>query len=126
MGYASYLVYRDGVGEPRNLALALYGGQLALNWAYFPIFFRFKKLGLVILYLLLVVILKYILNKILLFLKSFVVLCALGANIAACVWKFYPINKNASYLMIPYLIWVAVGSVVDFNFWRLNKNRKPQ
>ena len=48
MGYASYLVYRDGVGESRKLALSLYAGQLLLNWSYFPIFFRFKKLDLVI------------------------------------------------------------------------------
>lgn len=48
MGYASYLIYRDGVGEARKLALGLYAGQLALNWSYFPIFFRFKKLDLVI------------------------------------------------------------------------------
>lgn len=47
MGYASYLIYRDGVGEARNIALGLYAGQLVLNWTYFPVFFRFKKLGLV-------------------------------------------------------------------------------
>ncbi len=32
MGYASYLILRDGVGEKRNLALGLYASQLALNW----------------------------------------------------------------------------------------------
>jgi translocator protein len=47
MGYSSYLIYRDGVGKERNVALALYSSQLLLNWAYTPIFFGLKNLGLV-------------------------------------------------------------------------------
>jgi benzodiazapine receptor len=77
MGYASYLVYRDGGGlfsGAAKLPLALYASQLALNWAWTPLFFGKHDVR-----------------------SSFYEICALWLNIAACGLSFYAVNRTAGF-----------------------------
>ena len=88
MGYASYLVMRDGGSM---LSLSLYSSQLALNWAWTPIFFGSHNVK-----------------------AAFFEICLLWIAVAATGLNFYSVNKvvanmcrnhfSASHLNITMLI----------------------
>ncbi len=33
---------------------------------------------------------------------------------------FFKINKNAAYLLVPYLLWVSFASILNYSIWTLN------
>ncbi|EDS33922.1 translocator protein [Culex quinquefasciatus] len=99
MGYASYLVWRDGGGF-NGIArgpLILYGAQLALNWAWTPIFFKRHEL-------------KW----------SFVELLALTGSVAATGFAFFNVNKLAGYLFIPYFAWCSFAALLNYEIYKRN------
>ena len=99
MGYASYLIYKGGA-DPT--ALGLYTSQLALNWAWTPIFFGSHNVKL-----------------------AFYEIVALWFSVGACGLKFYSINKTAGLLFAPYLAWVSLASALTYNIWKKNGD-KPE
>ena len=40
--------------------------------------------------------------------------------IVAMILKFYPIKKSASYLLLPYIMWVTFATVLNYAAWVLN------
>ncbi len=125
MGYASYLIWAKGgfQGEAKT-ALMLYGGQLALNWAWSPIFFGAKNLGGVSLYYLVFICTCWCnganFNFNFLQLQAFLEILALWGAVAATGLKFYEIVPMAGYLFVPYLSWVSLATVLNFNIWKNN------
>ena len=95
----SYLVYRDG-GD--STTLGLYAAQLALNWAWTPIFFGLHDLRL-----------------------AAAEISALWVAVAACGLKFYSVNTAAGLLFAPYLAWVSLATALTFSLWRRNGD-KPE
>ena len=102
MGVSSYLIYKekDNVNvkaEVKNL-LIIYTVQLVFNFSWSIIFFKFSMY-------------KF----------AFVWLLILWALVLLYIIKSYKINKVASYLMIPYLMWMTFAGYLNIMIAILNK-----
>ncbi|KAL9704890.1 hypothetical protein quinque_008408 [Culex quinquefasciatus] len=99
MGYASYLVWKDGGGlnGAARVPMALYGAHLALNWGWTTMSVKLRSL-------------KWI------FVESLV---HAGA-VAATGLAFFKVNKIAGYLFIPYFAWCSFNSLLNFEVYRRN------
>ena len=98
MGIAAYLVYGQGMKKKEaGFALTLFGVQLVLNTLWSILFFGLQNP-----------------------LYGLVCIIALWLSIAATIWKFYGISKNAGLLLVPYILWVSFASVLNLSIWMLN------
>ncbi|XP_001607853.1 translocator protein [Nasonia vitripennis] len=102
MGYASHLVLRDsGSWENAALPLSIYGANLALNWAWTPIFFGAHQV-------------KWALYEII----------ALWGTTAALGIVFYRVNQTAGLLIAPYLAWNTLAAALNYVIYRDNELNK--
>lgn len=91
MGYSAYLVKHSyGETAQKKTALTIYWTQLALNFMWSIIFFRFETLWL-----------------------AFVVIMALWVLIIAMIMSFRKISPLAAYINIPYLLWVTFAAYLN-------------
>lgn len=94
MAVAAWRVWKAGEARP---ALALHVVQLALNAAWSWLFFGLHRPGL-----------------------AFVDILALWAAILATTLAFFPKDRAAGWLMVPYLAWVSFAAFLNFTLWRMN------
>ena len=97
MGISSYLIYESD-SKNKQKALLIYGIQLLVNFTW-PIFFFVLNYRLIALFIIITLLILIIIMII----------------------KFYNINKLAAYLQIPYLLWVAFATYLNFGFYILNR-----
>lgn len=98
MGYSVFLVWEKGLKKKGvKEALKLFVIQLFLNGIWTPIFFGVKELS-----------------------SALLVIIVMWIFILKTILKFYHINKMASYLLVPYLIWVSFATLLNFSIWYLN------
>lgn len=94
---SGWLIYKEDYSYQRSVALAFYGGQLALNFMWSFFFFSLKSpiLGLIDIIL-------------------------LSLSIILTVINAWPVRPLASILLIPYLIWVIYATTLNAGIWLLN------
>ena len=97
MGIVSYIVYDEGKGDKAREALTFYGLQLAVNFIWPIIFFRFEAYWVAVI--------------VILILLALVVITAL---------KFKEISNTAFYLMIPYIVWLLFATYLNIGVAVLN------
>ncbi|BES96543.1 translocator [Nesidiocoris tenuis] len=99
MGFASYIVYKEGGGFQGKAALplAVYGANLAFNWAWTPLFFGYHSF-------------KWsVIDGLLL-----MVTAAFSGSL------FYKVDEKAGLMLIPYLAWLGLGSSFAFYIYQEN------
>ncbi|HEX8923462.1 MAG TPA: TspO/MBR family protein [Patescibacteria group bacterium] len=91
MGSAFYLIWKQGWNKKEvRRAGVFFLGQLGLNFIWSPVFFGLRApiLGLII-------------------------IAAMWIMIVMTMKKFYPLSKNAFYLLVPYLMWVSFATILN-------------
>jgi benzodiazapine receptor len=91
MGISLFLVWRQGVHDPRmKMALAIFGVQLLLNAFWSIAFFGLRSP-----------------------LAGLSVILMLWIAIAATIVKFLPLSKPAGLLLVPYILWVSIAAALN-------------
>ena len=95
-GVALWLVWRSEA-DGRRLAIGLFVLQMAVNVAWTPVFFALEALG-----------------------TALVVIGLLVVLVAATIVAFDRVDRRAAALLVPYLLWVAFATVLNYRIWQLN------
>jgi benzodiazapine receptor len=98
MAVAAWLVWRRGGFKLNRLPLALFLTQLLLNALWSWLFFGLKNPAL-----------------------AFVEIVLLWLFIGGTIVAFWPRQRVAAWLLVPYLAWVSFASGLNFTLWQLNR-----
>ncbi len=97
MGLAVAMILDARGARGRSFALALFGLQFAMNLAWSPVFFAFHQAHFAV------------------FLLVVILVAAIATTFA-----FAPIRARASWLLVPYLVWLSFASVLSYQIDKLN------
>ena len=97
MGVGSTRIHLSSAPE-RGAALKLYGWQLAVNFVWPLLFFRWQLRMLALFWLVLLIVL-----------------------IVRMIQRFAAIDKTAAYLQVPYLLWSGFALYLNAAVWWLNR-----
>ena len=89
--------YRTYEAEPRGAAMKLWIVQMALNFAWSPIFFSLHRMDV-----------------------ALGVIAAMFAAIVAFIWRQWTADRLAASLFLPYVAWVAFAMTLNLSLLLLN------
>jgi translocator protein len=97
MGIAVSMILHARGANGRGKALALFGGQLALNLMWTPLFFAAHKVT-----------------------GSLILIVVILAAAIATTFAFASIRKAAAWLLVPYMVWLSFATILTFQINRMN------
>lgn len=97
MGTAAYLVYIKPERESRSRGLFLYAVQLAVNFSWSIVFFRFMALSV-----------------------AYAIIALLCVLVVLCAENFGKESKLAGWLMLPYIVWLFFALYLNAGVGVLN------
>lgn len=99
MGISIFIIWQEGIKNKKvKEAVYWFGAQLFFNAIWSIIFFGLKDVFL-----------------------ALVVISIMWVLIVVTITKFWKINKISAYILLPYLAWVSLASVLNYNIWILNR-----
>jgi tryptophan-rich sensory protein len=97
LGISLYLIWRQNPDKERNNALRIFSLQMFLNFIWSFVFFYFNHIGL-----------------------ALIIIIGLWLSIVFMLISFYKLKPLATYINIPYLLWVTFASVLNAGYFILN------
>ncbi len=98
MGISLWIIWKEEVPYFKKInAIGLFFLQLFFNFCWSILFFKYHLIGLALLDILIMII-----------------------TIFATIFAFSTINKKASWLLTPYILWVSFAMLLNFTFWLMN------
>lgn len=100
IGISAWLVWRriDVAMDRKRAALRVWGWQLLINALWPPAFFGLRSTAL-----------------------GMLVIVPLLASVVLTIRAFWPLERRAGVLLLPYLAWVAFATWLNLGFWGLNR-----
>ncbi|MFA5020541.1 MAG: TspO/MBR family protein [Patescibacteria group bacterium] len=110
MGYALYLVWKDGSGKSKRLAYWAFGIQMVLNTLWSIIFFGLHSPG------------GALFEMIFLWLAILATIVAFAkiSPPSSGIWTTAGRGKLAAWLLVPYIFWVSFAGYLNYAIWALN------
>lgn len=96
MGVSLYLIASKGLKNVR-LQVILFGVQLVLNVVWSILFFGLRLPS-----------------------YAFAEILALWVAIALTIVSFFRVSRKAAMLLLPYILWVSIASLLNYYVWALN------